>query len=96
MDCWRKGKPSADSISVAANLQQLQFALQEMAELTSDAPSELVVEGGQIFSHVVLFGATTVVLQIRASSHSPEVVAQVKEALNMLGLCFKTAESLTA
>ena len=87
---------NADSISVAANLQQLQFALQEMALLTSDVPNELVVEGGQIFSHIVLFGATTVVLQIRAASHSEEVVQQVKEALNMLGLCFKTAESLTA
>ena len=87
---------NADSISVAANLQQLQFALQEMAVLTSDVPSELVVEGGQIFSHIVLFGATTVVLQIRAASHSPEVVQQVKDALNMLGLCFKTAESVMA
>jgi hypothetical protein len=83
------------SIRVAANLQQLQFTLQEMANLTGDSPSELVIEGGQIFSHVVFFGsATVVVIQIKAQSHSPEVVGQVKESLSMLELCFKTTEDL--
>ncbi|KAH0790068.1 hypothetical protein GPJ56_005963 [Histomonas meleagridis] len=87
---------NADSISVAANLQQLQFALQEVANLTQDVPYELVIEGGHIFSHIVLFGATTVVLQIRAQSHSPSVISQVKDTLAMLNLCFQTAEGLMA
>ena len=85
---------NADSISVAANLQQLQFALQEVANLTQDLPYELIVEGGQIFSHIVLVGATTVILQIRAASHSQNVITKVKETLPMLSLCFQTSESL--
>jgi len=87
---------NADSLSVAANLQALQFSLQEIANITSDIPDELVIEGGQVFSHVALFGTTTVVLQIRADFHSHTVVDEVTETLNMLRLCFQTAEGLMA
>lgn len=87
---------NADSLSVAANLQALQFSLQEIADLTSDSPYELVVEGGQVFTHVVLFGSTTVVLQVRADYHSPSAVAEISETVDMLRLCFQTSEGLMA
>ena len=87
---------NANSLSVAANLQALQFSLQEMANLTSDTPDELIIEAGQVFSHVILFGTTTVVLQIRADFHSSTVISEVTETLNMLRLCFQTAEGLMA
>lgn len=85
---------NTDAISVAANLQQLQFALQEVATLMNDSPYELIVEGQSVFSHIILFGGTTVVLQIRAEYHSPEVISEVNSTLAMLDLCFSTSEGL--
>jgi hypothetical protein len=67
-----------------------------MADLVRDVPVKLVVGGGQLFSYLVMFGSTSVFLQVKADAHSSEVVAQVNEALAMLGLCFRTSEDLTS
>ena len=87
---------NANSLSVAANLQGLQFSFQEIADITNDQPYELVIEGEQVVTHVVLFGTTTVVLQIRAYYNSPAVVSEVAETIDMLKLCFQTSEGLMA
>ena len=85
---------NANLISVAANLQQLQFSLQETARLADDDPYELVTDSGQVITHIVLFGTTTIVLQVKKERHTPEVVAAVKSTIEMLDLCFRTAEGL--
>ncbi|OHS95468.1 hypothetical protein TRFO_38453 [Tritrichomonas foetus] len=85
---------NADSITVAANLQQLQFAIQEVSNLTNDTPFELVVENEQLFTHIALIGTTIVILQVRAAMHSPEVLAEVKRTLEMVRLCAQTADCL--
>ena len=87
---------NANSLSVEANLQGLQFSFQEIADITNDQPFEITIEGGQVITHVVLFGTTTVVLQIRADFHSPPIVNDVTETLDMLKLCFQTSEGLMA
>ena len=87
---------NANSLSVAANLQGLQFSFQEIADITNDQPFEITIEGQQVVTHVVLFGTTTVVLQIRADYHSKDVVNDVAETVDMLKLCFQTSEGLMA
>lgn len=87
---------NANSLSVAANSQALQFSLSEIAGITDDQPYELIIEGVQIFTHVVLFGTAVVFLQIRADYHSTKVVADLTETLDMLRLCFQTSEGLMA
>lgn len=87
---------NADSITVAANLQQLIFAIQEVSNLTNDVPFELVVESNQLFSHIALIGSTIVILQIRKQVHSQEIVDKIKHTLDMVKLCAQTADCLTA
>ena len=85
---------NADSITVAANLQQLQFAIQEVSNLTNDTPFELVIENEQLFTHIALIGTTIVILQVRATQHSAEALAEVKRTLEMVRLCAQTADCL--
>lgn len=87
---------NANSLSVAASLQALQFSVQEIADITNDQPHELTIEGAQVITHVVLFGTTTVILQIRADYHSAQIDSEVSETLDMLKLCFMTSEGLMA
>ena len=87
---------NANTLTVAANLQGLQFSFQEIAGITNDLPNEITIEGEQVVTHIVLFGTTTVFLSIRADLHSNSVVTEVTETLDMLKLCFQTSEGLMA
>ncbi|KAK8866357.1 hypothetical protein M9Y10_009319 [Tritrichomonas musculus] len=85
---------NADSITVAANLQQLQFAIQEVSNITNDTPFELVVEDSELFTHIAITGTTIVILRIKAANHSPDVIADINRTLEMVRLCVQTADCL--
>lgn len=85
---------NTDALPVAANLQTLQLTLQEMAAAASDEASELCVETDSSTFHMVLFGGTTVVMQIRSTHYSEVAQKDVRETLKLLSLCFRIAESL--
>lgn len=86
---------NASHISVAANLQQLQFSLQEMSTVADDTPNQLIIDCEQYVSHFVLFGSATVVLQLRKEYYSSDVVKEVNKTILMLDLCFRTAEGFS-
>lgn len=87
---------NADSLSVASKSQPLQIHFGDIASLTSDTPYELIIEGVHLYTHIVMFGTVVVFIHVRADYHSPKVVADLSETLDMLRLCFHTSEGLMA
>jgi hypothetical protein len=90
--------PNTDSITVGAALQQLQMSVTELAGLArrDEVPYELVVESEHAVTRLVFLGGTTLFIQIRATSHSGEVVRQVKETIAMVELCLATSDFFMA
>jgi hypothetical protein len=86
---------NSDAVSVGTTLDELQMSLRDLGRMVSDQPYELVIEADQVVTRLVLYEfeseETTLLLQLRAESNSPVVIAQLTEMLDMLALCLRTS-----